>query len=123
MSALREHNRLITAIAKRALIPLGFKQRGRSRVWWADRGFWLNVIEFQPSGLSRGSYLNISPHWLWGLTDGLSFDRPVARVRTFIELEEAQTFDTLAWNQAQSAALTSAELDAPFPIFKRPRRF
>lgn len=114
VSALREHDRLITANAKRALTPLGFKQKGRSRVWWADRGFWLNVVEFQPSGLATGSYLNVTPHWLWGLTDSLSFDRPVDHVRTFIEFEDAQAFNELAWDQAQTAALTSAELDTAF---------
>ena len=114
VSVLREQDRLIAANAKRALTPLGFKQKGRSRVWWADRGFWLSVVEFQPSGLSRGSYLNVTPHWLWGLTDSLSFDRPVDHVRTFIKFEDAQTFDGLAWGQAQTAALTSAELDTTF---------
>ncbi|TGQ53638.1 DUF4304 domain-containing protein [Mesorhizobium sp. M1C.F.Ca.ET.193.01.1.1] len=59
-----EHGRIIASQAKIALQPAGFRRNGRSRVWIADRGFWLSVVEFQPSSWSKGTYLNVAVHWL-----------------------------------------------------------
>jgi hypothetical protein len=55
------HDRIIADAAKAALGPLGFKRKGRSRTWLADHGWWLTVVEFQPSAWSKGSYLNVWP--------------------------------------------------------------
>lgn len=117
--AVKEHDRIIAEAAKRELAPLGFKRKGRSRLWIADRGYWASIVEFQPSQWSRGSYLNVTPHWLWGLTDGLSFDRPVEGVRSFIEFETADSFAPLAAEQARTAARTSVELEATFSDIRR----
>jgi hypothetical protein len=59
MAKADEHARLIATAAKAALQPLGFVRRGRSRFWFADQGFWIIFAEFQPSGWSKGSYLNM----------------------------------------------------------------
>src|SRR6266513_2483077 len=59
----------------RALGPLGFKRKGRSRIWLADRGWWLLVIEFQPSSSRRGAtYLNVGEQHLWIECDHLVFE-------------------------------------------------
>jgi len=117
MSGAQDHDRIIAEAAKRALAPIGFRRKGQSRVWLADRGYWLSVVEFQPSGRSKGSYLNVSPHWLWGLTDTLSFDRPVHEVRSFIEFGDATEFKFLADEQAATAARTSLELSEIYQHF------
>ena len=39
---------------------MGFWRKGRSRMWLADRDFWLGVVEFQPSGFRKGTYLNVA---------------------------------------------------------------
>ena len=59
MSADSQHNRIIARAAKRRLEPLGCLQKGRSRTWIDDHGWWIGVVEFQPSGWSKGSYLNV----------------------------------------------------------------
>jgi hypothetical protein len=41
-------------------------RKGRSRVWFDDQGWWIGVVEFQPSSWSRGTYLNVGVSWLWG---------------------------------------------------------
>lgn len=69
----------------RHLSPLGVLQRGRSRTWIDDRGWWLITVEFQPSGWSRGTYLNVGATWLWYLKAHLSFDLGY-RVEGFREL-------------------------------------
>lgn len=59
-----DHNKIITAAAKKALGPLGLKRDGKSRLWYDDHGWWAVVVEFQPSGWDRGSYLNVAVSWL-----------------------------------------------------------
>lgn len=59
------HNGLITAAGREVLGPLGLTQRGTSRLWLDDNGWWLGVVEFQPSDWARGSYLNVGVMWLW----------------------------------------------------------
>ena len=56
------------------LSPLGLRRKGRSRTWVDDRGWWLIVVEFQPSSWAIGSYLNVGACWLWAEKDHFSFD-------------------------------------------------
>ena len=59
------HTKLLTAAARDVLRPLGLRQKGRSRTWIDDHGWWVGVVEFQPSAWSKGSYLNVGGMWLW----------------------------------------------------------
>lgn len=68
------HDKIIAKSAKAVLGPLGFQRKGRSRIWMADHGWWANVVEFQPSQWSKGTYLNVAAHWLWSSSEHLSFD-------------------------------------------------
>lgn len=65
VSSASVHNRLVAQAAKQVLSPLGLRQKGRSRTWLDDPGWWLGVVEFQPSAWSRGTYLNVGAMWLW----------------------------------------------------------
>ena len=60
-----DHNRAIRDAAREILRPLGCIQKGRSRLWYVDHAWWLALVEFQPSGFSRGSYLNVGACFLW----------------------------------------------------------
>jgi len=60
-----DHNAEIAAAAKSVLGPIGCKRKGRSRLWLDDHGWWVGVVEFQPSGWSKGSYLNVGASYLW----------------------------------------------------------
>jgi hypothetical protein len=92
MGQTNEHAKIIAAAAKSALAPLGFHRKGASRVWLADHGFWLDIVEFQPSGFSKGSYCNVAVHWLWGMTPALTFDYGFHRVAPFSKFDDAGTF-------------------------------
>lgn len=70
------HRRIITAAARSALGPLGLRQKGRSRLWFDDHGWWLINVEFQPSSWGRGSYLNIGEQHLWREGDYFALERP-----------------------------------------------
>lgn len=68
------HAKILSAAAREVLRPLGVRQRGASRVWYDDHRWCVNVIEFKPSGFSKGATLNVAVHWLWYPSDSWSFD-------------------------------------------------
>lgn len=108
------HNSLIARAARRALAPLGLRQRGRSRTWLDDHGWWLTVIEFQPSTFSRGTYLNVGAMWLWRRTDHLSFDYG-SRVEGFAEYRTEADFGRRIAAVADRAAAEVLRYRVQFP--------
>ena len=68
------HNRILASVGREELAPLGLIRKGRSRTWLDDCGWWVGVVEFQPSSWSRGSYLNVGATWLWHDEHFLFFD-------------------------------------------------
>lgn len=72
--AQSDHDRVIAAAAKAALAPLGLTRKGRSRTWLDDHGWWLGIVEFQPSSWARGTYLNVGLMFLWRPIDHLAFE-------------------------------------------------
>jgi hypothetical protein len=102
------HNKLLLSAAQRALRPLGLIQKGRSRTWLADQGWWLVVVEFQSSTWDPGSYLNVGCMWLWNVHDHLSFDVG-HRVTGFQPFETEQQFGPIAQQLAEQAGDKVAE--------------
>jgi len=107
------HDRLIVDAAKAALGPLGFRRKGRSRLWFADHCWWLAVVEFQPSSWSKGSYLNVAAHWLWSDTDANSFDFG-GRLAEFVEYRSDAQFAPAAARLAEKAAFEAQRLVGMF---------
>ena len=70
---------------------MGLSRKGRSRVWLDDRGWYVTVVEFQPSGFSKGSYLNVGAHFLWCWSGGTSFDLGY-RVNGFVTFAGNENF-------------------------------
>jgi hypothetical protein len=103
------HNNIIAKAAKQALQPLGFSQKGRSRVWLADHSWWLAVVEFQPSGWEKGSYLKVAAHWLWSPSGFLSFDFG-GRTPGFAAYSSDDQFSLAAQTLAEEAAKRAGEL-------------
>lgn len=99
MSIAQSHSKLITQAACETLRPLGIVQKGRSRTWLDDQGWWIGVVEFQPSSWRRGSYLNVGINWLWNAKDFLSFD---------------------FGSRVDDAGFVSYESDEQFALFARP---
>src|SRR5687767_9186226 len=97
------HTRLLSDAARRHLRPLLLRQKGRSRIWLDDRGWFVSVVEFQPSGFSKGTYLNVGAHFLWRWSGHLSFDVGY-RVQGFEPLETEAQFTAIADSFAARAA-------------------
>jgi len=70
-----DHNTLVLRIARERLGSLGLRQKGRSRTWLDDHGWWLIVVEFQPSSGSKGTYCNVGFDHLWFERDHLVLDQ------------------------------------------------
>lgn len=88
---MREHDKIINTAAKKILAPHGLFRKGTSRVWLDDNGYFMVQVEFQPSGWSKGSHLNVGIGFLWEkcreLNDLLSFDFGY-RVKGFVPYRE-----------------------------------
>lgn len=85
------HNKLINKAAREILKPEGLVRKGQSRVWLDDNGWWLTMVEFQPSSWSKGTYLNVGISWLWYPKEYLSFDIGY-RENSFIEFKDEESF-------------------------------
>lgn len=107
------HSKIIAAAAKRELATLGFRRQGRSRLWLADRGSWLNVVEFTPSRWSRSVSLTNAAHWLWVGAGFLSFNEFIPS-KIYAEFESEDQFSEVAAKIAQQAELAANLMDQRF---------
>ena len=73
------HNQIIKQVCKDILLPAGVFQKGTSRVYLDDNGYFFTVIEFQPTANGTGTYLNVGLHFLWNGHDYLAYDYPLGR--------------------------------------------
>ena len=93
--AVELHNQIIQQMGKEHLLPLGVFRKGRSRVYLDDNGVFFTVIEFQPSGFSSGTFLNVGMHPLWTtpMRDYLTFiTEKGSRVCPFLPFESEAQF-------------------------------
>jgi hypothetical protein len=105
------HTKLLDKAARETLKPLGVKQRGRSRIWLDDNGWWLGVVYFKPSGYSRLSDLEMNVTWMWNRRSDITFDLwEVIRFHSvdfdvaYAQYESDEQFAPLARRQATVAA-------------------
>lgn len=97
------HSKLLREAARQFLGPLGVRQKGRSRTWLDDNRWWLCIVEFQPSGWSRGSHLNVGCMWLWQEKNNFCFDEGY-RVENFVTFRDPDQFKMMAEKLAKRAA-------------------
>lgn len=91
------------------LAPLGLRQQGRSRTWFDDHGWWLIVVEFQPSSWSKGTYLNVGAMWLWREIDSFAFEYG-NRLGDFTAADDLKLFRDEVRAIAQRAASRVSQL-------------
>ena len=96
------------------LAPLGCRQQGRSRTWLDDHGWWVTIVEFQPSRWSKGTGLNVGVCWLWYEKDCLSYsystDNLGPLVESFQDFDGTERFEAIAVSLAEVAKLEVLEL-------------
>lgn len=102
MATSSQHSRLLTLAAREHLGSIGCTQKGRSRFWFDDHGWWAATVEFQPSSWSKGSYLNVGAMWLWHPADHWVFNE-FDRVAPFYEFHDDAQFRDVAAQLAEQA--------------------
>ena len=112
-----KHNRIIAAAAKTELSSLGFKRKGRSRLWLLDHGHWLNIVGFVPSRWSISVTLENAAHWIWSGHGFMNLDYIVRGQHTEFETEEH--FSNALGHIAHDAASRSLEIEERFSSFER----
>src|SRR5262245_34981683 len=120
MAKQNEHGRIIATAAKATLLPIGCRRICQSRCCIFDHRYWIIFIEFQPSAWAKGSYLNVTPHWLW-LRYGANDYHP--RPADFIRFENAEQFTPLIEDMAAVAARTVLNMRARFRTPEKVHRF
>ncbi|MCG7204430.1 hypothetical protein [Streptomyces arenae] len=113
--------RIITSAARESLKPLGLAQRGRSRLWIDDHGWWLGIVEFTPPR-TAGSGLHIGAMWLWHDVDHLAFHVDAVRVGSELFRTEEQ-FTPLALELSRQAAANVTALRGKFPALPSVARY
>ncbi len=115
------HSSIINRGSKKYLRPVGCIQKGRSRTWLYDSGWWIGVIEFQPSSWSKGSYLNVGACFLWYAKDHVSFDYGY-RINEHVHYRNDDQFEPKFIELAQKAAhrimVLKIELHSPYQALK-----
>ncbi|MBB5712806.1 hypothetical protein [Sphingomonas xinjiangensis] len=110
------HSKIIAAAAKTELTSLGFRRKGQSRLWLADRGSWLNVVEFTPSRWSKSVSLMNAAHWLWVDAGFMSFNEAVSS-NCYAEFETEDQFRSAAGEIAKTARANALAMDERFSSF------
>ena len=124
MASTPPHSRLLADVGREVLRPLGLTQKGRSRVWLDDRGWWVCVVEFQPSSWSRGSYLNVGAMWLWRESEDIYFAVGYRVTEApFVELESEAQFAPAARRLAGIAARKVIDYRGLFPELASAARY
>lgn len=86
-----DHNKIISDVAKEMLKPIGLKQKGKSRIWLDDNGWFTTIVEYQPSSYDKGTFLNVGINFNWYLKEHYSFDYG-SRECSFNEFQEMDSF-------------------------------
>lgn len=100
------HNKIIKSVCKDILLPAGIFQKGTSRVYFDDNGYFLTMIEFQPSSWSCGTYLNIGLSFLWYERDYFAYDFSpftAARATDYVEYQNDEQFGHAVKQYAEAA--------------------
>jgi len=105
---LPDHSKIITKTAKKILSPYSIQQKGKSRIWLDDNGWYTTIIEFQPFNGRQGTTLNVGVNFNWYEQVYFSFDISYRQDVDFIEYDgnedhfsnEIEKFCEIALNKA-----------------------
>lgn len=93
-----KHDRIIRRLCRELLLPYGIFEKGTSRIYIDDNGYYLTIIEFQPSARAKGTFLNVGLYFLWRVQDYFSYDFAVGgdcRIAGFAEYKTDEQFASL----------------------------
>lgn len=116
------HSKIINQVAREILKPLGVQRKGQSRIWLDDNGWWVMVIEFQPSDWSKGTYLNVNVNWLWHPKEYYSFDLGT-REAGYVEYQSDAQFEPKVREMAEIAKAKVLEMRSRLSDLKAAKKY
>jgi hypothetical protein len=119
---MQQINQIINQEAAKHFKPYGIKRKGQSRFYLADHGWFLILVEFQPSDHGKGTYLNIGINFNWNLQDYFSFDIG-HRENKFIEFVNEKQFSEAINELCKKAIEKVNEYRRNFKDIKNAERF
>jgi hypothetical protein len=122
--------KLINRAARERLKPLGLKQKGQSRLWLDDHGWWVLGVDFESFAYAQGSRLVVFADFMWHRRDhiayavggrvgrkGTALDPDPRELRCRFEDDEAE-FERCAAMLAERAAAEVATWRSEFPTLR-----
>lgn len=103
-----DHSKIINKTAKNVFGPYGIKQKGKSRIWLDDHGWYTTVIEFQPFSGRQGTTLNVGVNFNWQEQAYFSFDICYRQDVDFVEYTENEDHFSKEVEQLCEIALNKA---------------
>lgn len=88
---LKPYQKIIHSTTREVLRPAGLNQKGTSRLWYLDCGWYACFAEFQPFSNRQGTTLNFGISWLWYPQTHWTFDVS-NRNATFCEYDADDSF-------------------------------
>jgi hypothetical protein len=70
----KSYQKIISKTTREVLRPAGLSQKGTSRFWYLDCGWYACFAEFQPFSGRQGRTLNFGLSWLWYPKEHWTFD-------------------------------------------------
>lgn len=111
-----DHNKLLKKIAKERLKDYRITQKGQSRVFLQDNGWYNIMIEFQPSSWSKGTYLNIGVDFNFFPREYPAFEYE-SRQKNFVEFKNQEQFEQTVNDLCNFTITKVEELNSKFQDF------
>ena len=115
------HNRFLNYAARTILQNNGLFQKGQSKTWIDDNGWFLIIVEIQPKDWNKGAYLNVGIDYLWREKEkmGLDFGHCQREFIAFKDREETFYNDLLIMYSIAMEKVEGYRKFAELPYGKR----
>jgi hypothetical protein len=114
--------KLINRAARERLKPLGLTQKGQSRLWLDDHGWWVLGVDFESFAYAQGARLVVFADFMWHGRDYVAYSvggRVTADGRELAcRFEDEDTFAGCAAMLAERAVVEITSLRAEFPSLR-----
>jgi len=104
------HNRIINKVAREIFKPVGVLQKGQSRIWLDDNGWWIAIIEFQPTRWKKGTSLTIGVNFQWRPEANFAYNILTFSDAEFVEYISDEQFESKIREYIDSAKLKVLDL-------------
>ena len=118
MTTTIDHNKLLKKIAKARFKQTDIRQEGQSRTFLQDNFWFTTLIEFQPSGYDKGTFLNIGADFNFYPRDHFAFSYGY-REKEFIKFESESQFENAVNNLCDLTLKRTLEIQSQLETYAK----